>query len=94
MEDWLPAFATAIEASLEASATSSKDALHQRKHRIARELKVPRVPQDPELIPHFSEAGREKWAALLRKKPMRSQSGVAIVAVMSSPAGCPHGKCI
>jgi elongator complex protein 3 len=26
-------------------------------------------------------------------KPARSASGVAIVAVMSSPAGCPHGKC-
>ncbi|MEA3136749.1 MAG: elongator complex protein 3 [Thermoplasmata archaeon] len=26
-------------------------------------------------------------------KPARSSSGVAIVAVMSSPAHCPHGKC-
>jgi elongator complex protein 3 len=28
-----------------------------------------------------------------RTKPVRSSSGVAIVAVMSSPASCPHGKC-
>lgn len=28
-----------------------------------------------------------------RTKPARSASGVAIVAVMSSPAACPHGKC-
>ena len=28
-----------------------------------------------------------------RTKPVRSSSGVAIVAVMSSPAACPHGKC-
>jgi elongator complex protein 3 len=28
-----------------------------------------------------------------RTKPVRSASGVAIVAVMSSPASCPHGKC-
>jgi elongator complex protein 3 len=29
----------------------------------------------------------------LRTKPARSASGVAVVAVMSSPAACPHGKC-
>jgi elongator complex protein 3 len=28
-----------------------------------------------------------------KTKPVRSSSGVAIVAVMSSPAACPHGKC-
>jgi elongator complex protein 3 len=31
--------------------------------------------------------------ARVRKKPVRSASGVAVVAVMSSPAACPHGKC-
>jgi elongator complex protein 3 len=28
-----------------------------------------------------------------RRKPVRSASGVAVVAVMSSPEACPHGKC-
>jgi elongator complex protein 3 len=28
-----------------------------------------------------------------KTKPVRTSSGVAIVAVMSSPAACPHGKC-
>lgn len=32
-------------------------------------------------------------AARVVTKPARSASGVAIVAVMSSPASCPHGKC-
>jgi elongator complex protein 3 len=32
--------------------------------------------------------------SLLRKKPMRTISGVAIVAVMTSPKSCPHGMCI
>jgi elongator complex protein 3 len=31
--------------------------------------------------------------AAVRTKPARSASGVAVVAVMSSPAACPHGKC-
>lgn len=32
-------------------------------------------------------------APTLVRKPQRTVSGVAVVAVMSSPAGCPHGKC-
>jgi elongator complex protein 3 len=28
-----------------------------------------------------------------RRKPTRSLSGVAVVAVMTSPAACPHGRC-
>ena len=32
--------------------------------------------------------------SLLRKKATRSISGVAVVAVMTSPASCPHGLCI
>ncbi|MEA3559773.1 MAG: tRNA uridine(34) 5-carboxymethylaminomethyl modification radical SAM/GNAT enzyme Elp3 [Candidatus Thermoplasmatota archaeon] len=31
---------------------------------------------------------------LLVKKPSRTVSGVAVVAVMTSPHSCPHGKCI
>ena len=93
-EAWLPIMASRLEAELEAGDVLDKDTLHKRKSRLARELATPRMPQDPELLPHFSEAGRKRWGELLKKKPMRSQSGVAIVAVMSSPAGCPHGKCI
>ncbi|MGA1821238.1 MAG: tRNA uridine(34) 5-carboxymethylaminomethyl modification radical SAM/GNAT enzyme Elp3 [Thermoplasmatota archaeon] len=31
---------------------------------------------------------------ILRKKPSRTLSGVAVVAVMTSPHSCPHGKCL
>jgi len=30
----------------------------------------------------------------LRRKPVRSASGIVPVAVMSSPAQCPHGRCV
>ncbi len=32
-------------------------------------------------------------ARAIRRKPTRSLSGVAVVAVMTSPAHCPHGRC-
>ncbi|HUR25541.1 MAG TPA: radical SAM protein [Candidatus Thermoplasmatota archaeon] len=43
--------------------------------------------------PRESSAGSALLAPARRTKPVRSSSGVAIVAVMSSPAACPHGKC-
>ena len=32
-------------------------------------------------------------SGLLRKKPSRTLSGVAVVAVMCHPHECPHGRC-
>ena len=34
-----------------------------------------------------------KIVEILRKKPMRTLSGIAVVAVMTRPAQCPHGRC-
>lgn len=51
------------------------------------------VPPDSVVAAAMSDEVRRKHGAILRTKPMRSASGVAIIAVMSSPASCPHGKC-
>ncbi len=34
-----------------------------------------------------------RLAGVVRRKPSRSLSGVAVVAVMTAPARCPHGRC-
>ncbi len=91
---WLEPLAKEVEAALLAGEIQDKDALHRLKHRLAKKHQAPRMPQDPELVPFLSPSSQQKWGGLFRKKPMRSQSGVAIIAVMSSPAACPHGKCI
>ncbi|RJS75876.1 hypothetical protein CW713_11680, partial [Methanophagales archaeon] len=36
----------------------------------------------------------EELRERLRRKPMRTASGVAPVAVMTSPHPCPHGRCV
>ncbi|HYA69765.1 MAG TPA: elongator complex protein 3 [Thermoplasmata archaeon] len=36
---------------------------------------------------------RVRYAGSIRRKPSRTLSGVAIVAVMTAPARCPHGRC-
>jgi elongator complex protein 3 len=36
---------------------------------------------------------RRRFAGAIVRKPTRSLSGVAVVAVMTAPAKCPHGRC-
>lgn len=52
-----------------------------------------RVPPNYEILKRVPDEHREIVEPLLRNKPVRTLSGVAPVAVMTSPAECPHGKC-
>ncbi|HEX2065234.1 MAG TPA: tRNA uridine(34) 5-carboxymethylaminomethyl modification radical SAM/GNAT enzyme Elp3, partial [Candidatus Thermoplasmatota archaeon] len=89
----LPAFVALVEKELRAGAVRSKEDLQRAKQAAARAAGLRGLPTDPDLGRLLEPALRERFAPLLRAKPMRSQSGVAVVAVMSSPAACPHGKC-
>ncbi|MGB0652174.1 MAG: tRNA uridine(34) 5-carboxymethylaminomethyl modification radical SAM/GNAT enzyme Elp3 [Thermoplasmatota archaeon] len=90
----LAAIAADVAVALEAGKVHHKDGLHKVKQQAARRHRAPRMPSDPDLVPFLPEALVERFAHLLRKKPTRSLAGVAVVAVMSSPARCPHGTCI
>ena len=50
-------------------------------------------PPNSEIIKYATEEEKKLIAPILRKKPIRTLSGVAVVAVMTSPHECPHGKC-
>ena len=56
------------------------------------------MPPDSEILAHlpsdFTDEEMQLAVSVLRKKSMRTISGVAIVAVMTSPENCPHGRCI
>ncbi|MEE9600772.1 MAG: tRNA uridine(34) 5-carboxymethylaminomethyl modification radical SAM/GNAT enzyme Elp3, partial [Thermoplasmata archaeon] len=67
--------------------------LRRAKLEICRERGLMGVPSNQQILRHVPEEWRDRLA-LLRKKPVRTASGVAVVAVMTSPAHCPHGKCI
>lgn len=71
---------------------SNREELQRRKMALARELKLDHIPGDTEIL--TSGVVEEKYKALLRIKPTRTISGVAVVAAMTSPERCPHGKCI
>jgi elongator complex protein 3 len=76
----------------------SKKSLHNKKMKLCKKYGLSHIPSNSEIlsyIPHScSDEDRQKLVRILRKKPMRTISGVAIVAVMTSPKECPHGQCI
>ena len=76
----------------------SKEELHKYKIKLCKKYKINNIPPDSEILANipidFTEEKFETLIKILRKKPMRTISGVSIIAVMTSPEKCPHGKCI
>ena len=52
------------------------------------------VPRHSDVVDHAPEGEREAVQRVLRRKPVRTASGVSPVAIMTSPHTCPHGKCL
>ncbi len=88
------AVAEGVAAAVRKGLVRDKESLHKAKQAAARSLGILGLPTDPDLVPHLPEDVALSHGHLFRKKPQRSLSGVAVVAVMSSPAACPHGKCV
>ncbi|MFB6218459.1 MAG: tRNA uridine(34) 5-carboxymethylaminomethyl modification radical SAM/GNAT enzyme Elp3 [Halobacteriaceae archaeon] len=59
-----------------------------------REHGAARVPKNADLLDFAPEGRRGELEGVLRRKPVRTASGVTPVAIMTSPHGCPHGKCL
>ena len=74
----------------------SKDELHRRKIQLCKKYKLQSIPRDSEILAKLPSDQTENSVAfsLLRKKSTRTLSGVAIIAAMTSPATCPHGRCL
>lgn len=56
------------------------------------EFKLDGTPKFTEIIKFMPQDNYYK--KLLRVKPVKTQSGVAVITVMPMPYDCPHGKCI
>ncbi len=71
----------------------SRDDLLRLKAKLCKKHKVARVPANYEILERVPEEYRDVVEPFLRNKPVRTLSGVAPVAVMTSPFDCPHGRC-
>ena len=76
---------------------TSKKGVHQLKIRLCKTYHMKRIPSNAEIIDHiskrFNQQEKKRLLLVLQRKPMRTISGVAVVAIMTSPALCPHGYC-
>jgi len=60
---------------------------------VARELRAAAIPPNSGILAAV-RGKRSELLPILRLKPVRSLSGVAVLTVMAKPYPCPHGKCL
>ncbi len=72
---------------------STRNELLNLKAKLCRKHRLARVPANYEVLERVPEEYRDIVEPMLRNKPVRTMSGVAPVAVMTSPCDCPHGRC-
>jgi elongator complex protein 3 len=68
--------------------------IHRIKLEVCRKYSFSHVPRNSEILAAARESELDALRDLLLLKPTRTLSGVAPVAVMTSPFPCPHGKCL
>ncbi|MBT7903061.1 tRNA uridine(34) 5-carboxymethylaminomethyl modification radical SAM/GNAT enzyme Elp3 [Candidatus Woesearchaeota archaeon] len=71
----------------------SKDKIAKLKIKLCQKYKKKKIPTDIEVILNTPRSKLNKIKKFIQSKPTRTISGVAVVAVMSKPHKCPHGKC-
>jgi elongator complex protein 3 len=71
-----------------------RDDLEAAKTEVCGKYSSPKVPKNSQLLDYAPRERRGELEEVLRRKPVRTASGVSPVAVMTSPHQCPHGKCL
>ncbi len=72
----------------------TKKDLEKVKLKACRDFKLMEFMSNSLLLENATPSERAEISPLIRKKPTRTISGVAVVAVMCKPHKCPHGRCI
>ncbi|MCI4365493.1 MAG: tRNA uridine(34) 5-carboxymethylaminomethyl modification radical SAM/GNAT enzyme Elp3 [Thermoplasmata archaeon] len=72
---------------------SSPESIHRIKLERVRGAGGGPLPSNVDWVRSLPPDQRGEFEGSVLRKPSRSLSGVAVVAVMTSPARCPHGKC-
>jgi len=87
------AFAPIIDGLLRGEIATKED-LHRAKVALCRSGALAAIPTDAEILATADPAVRSRIEPLLRTKASRTASGVAVVAAMTAPYACPHGRCV
>jgi len=72
----------------------NKKQLARLKTELCKKYKSEKIPLDIDILLNTDSKDVPKIKKYLLTKPTRTISGVAVVAIMTKPLKCPHGKCI
>lgn len=79
---------------LEKGEVRTKVDLERAKNKLASKYNLKEYISNTEIIEAYEGDNLESLLKILRLKPTRMLSGVSVVAVMTKPMDCIHGKCI
>lgn len=68
--------------------------LNKLKLEFCRKYELSWMPRNSDILSILPETAKQRLLPNLRLKKVRSISGVNVIGVMSSPRGCPHGRCV
>ena len=71
--------------ALRSGEVSDREDLQRLKMKLCARYGAEKVPSNSEVLALVTEEEKKRYLPLLVKKPMRTASGVAVVAVMTSP---------
>lgn len=74
--------------------TRKEGSLEKLKVMVCRKYGLNKIPSNADILAEATDLERERVLPKLRLKPVRSLSGINVVAVMSKPDNCPHGRCV
>ena len=72
---------------------STKEDLEKMRLSVSKKFKLPRVVSNTDILLMLRSDERDRFTNLLARKPTRTLSGVSVIAIMTSPYSCPHGRC-
>ena len=61
--------------------------------RICAKYSLERIPRNHEILSMVKDSDFSKLRKVLLKKPIKTASGVSVIALMPKPFACPHGRC-
>jgi len=82
-----------VEALLTSSEPLSRKTVNRIKQEICSKYRAERTPSNADILEVSIPEEAEILRPFLQKRPVRTISGVAVVAAMTTPHKCPHGKC-
>jgi elongator complex protein 3 len=63
------------------------------KREVCREFFLDSVPKNSEVLPFLNQEQRLRLEPILRRKTIRTVSGIAVITAITMPFDCPHGTC-